>query len=31
MTRLAEDDVRVLARAIEVLDELIAGLRKHQP
>ena len=28
MIKLAEEDVRVLARAIEVLDELIAGLRE---
>lgn len=30
MIKLADEDVRVLTRAIEVLDELIAGLRKGQ-
>lgn len=30
MGKLAEEDVRVLARAVEVLDELIAGLQEGQ-
>lgn len=31
MSKLAEEDVRVLDRAIEILDELIARLREGQP
>ncbi|HEX5194314.1 MAG TPA: MarR family transcriptional regulator [Solirubrobacteraceae bacterium] len=31
MSKLAEEDVRVLDRAIEILDELIARLRERQP
>lgn len=30
ISKLAEEDVRVLARAVEILDELIAGLREGQ-
>jgi DNA-binding MarR family transcriptional regulator len=30
MAKLADEDVRVLARAVEILDELIAGLRERQ-
>ena len=30
MGKLAEEDVRVLARAVEVLDELITGLQEGQ-
>jgi DNA-binding MarR family transcriptional regulator len=31
MSKLAEEDVRVLDRAIEILDELITRLREGQP
>jgi DNA-binding MarR family transcriptional regulator len=30
MAKLADEDVRVLARSVEILDELIAGLRERR-
>lgn len=31
MVKLADEDVRVLARAVDVLDDLVASLREHHP